>query len=46
MLSLDPQVGDFEKADVLIEGKKISAVGPNLWPPRGLQWSSTRRTAS
>ena len=30
VLSLDPQVGDFEKADVLIEGKKISAVGPNL----------------
>jgi cytosine/adenosine deaminase-related metal-dependent hydrolase len=30
VLSLDPQVGDFEKADVLIEGKKIAAVGPNL----------------
>ena len=25
--SLDPAVGDFEKADVLIEGKKIKAVG-------------------
>src|SRR2546423_4788170 len=30
VLSLDSKVGDFEKADVLIEGKKISAVGPNL----------------
>jgi 5-methylthioadenosine/S-adenosylhomocysteine deaminase len=30
VLSLDPQTGDFEKADVLIEGKKIAAVGPNL----------------
>ena len=30
VLSMDRQVGDFEKADVLIEGKKILAVGPNL----------------
>jgi cytosine/adenosine deaminase-related metal-dependent hydrolase len=30
VLSMDPKVGDFEKADVLIEGKKIVAVGPNL----------------
>jgi 5-methylthioadenosine/S-adenosylhomocysteine deaminase len=30
VLSLDPAVGDFEEADVLIEGKKIVAVGPNL----------------
>src|SRR5216684_1304474 len=30
VLSMDAQVGDFEKADVLIEGKKIVAVGPNL----------------
>jgi 5-methylthioadenosine/S-adenosylhomocysteine deaminase len=30
VLSLDPKVGDFEKADVLIEGSKIAAVGPNL----------------
>src|ERR1700728_2786848 len=29
-MSLDPATGDFEKADVLIEGKKILAVGPNL----------------
>ncbi len=30
MLSLDPQVGDFDTADVLIEGSRIAAVGPNL----------------
>src|SRR5579863_1869397 len=30
VLSLDAKVGDFEKADVLIEGKRIAAVGPNL----------------
>ena len=30
VLSMDPQVGDFERADVLIEGAKIAAVGPNL----------------
>jgi 5-methylthioadenosine/S-adenosylhomocysteine deaminase len=29
VLSLDPKVGDHEKADVLIEGTKIVAVGPN-----------------
>jgi cytosine/adenosine deaminase-related metal-dependent hydrolase len=34
VLSLDPKVGDFEKADVLIEGKKIAAAGPNLAAPR------------
>src|SRR5688500_15876180 len=30
VLSLDPKVGDFEQADVLIDGKTIAAVGPNL----------------
>ena len=30
VLSMDRKVGDFEKADVLIEGKKIAAVGPDL----------------
>jgi 5-methylthioadenosine/S-adenosylhomocysteine deaminase len=30
VLSMDPKAGDFERADVLIEGKKIVAVGPNL----------------
>jgi cytosine/adenosine deaminase-related metal-dependent hydrolase len=29
-MSLDPKVGDFPQGDVLIEGKKILAVGPNL----------------
>jgi 5-methylthioadenosine/S-adenosylhomocysteine deaminase len=33
VLSLDRQVGDFAKADVLIQGKKIMAVGPNLAAP-------------
>ncbi len=33
MLSLDKAVGDFEQADVLIEGKKISAVKPNISAP-------------
>jgi len=30
VLSMDRQVGDFERADVLIEGKKILGVGPNI----------------
>ena len=30
VMSIDPQVGDFAKADVLVEGKKILAVRPNL----------------
>ena len=30
VMSMDPQVGDFAKGDVLVEGKKILAVGPNL----------------
>jgi 5-methylthioadenosine/S-adenosylhomocysteine deaminase len=30
VMSIDPQVGDFVQADVLVEGKKILAVGPNL----------------
>ena len=33
MLALDRAVGDFEQADVLIEGKKISAVRPNISAP-------------
>jgi cytosine/adenosine deaminase-related metal-dependent hydrolase len=33
VLSLDSSVGDFEQADVLIEGSKISAVRPNLSSP-------------
>jgi 5-methylthioadenosine/S-adenosylhomocysteine deaminase len=30
VLTLDPAVGDFEKADVLIEGKKIVSIRPNI----------------
>ena len=30
VLSLDPQVGDFERADVLIDGSRIAAVAPDL----------------
>src|SRR5947208_2928786 len=30
VMSMDPRVGDFAKADVLVEGKKILKVGPNL----------------
>ena len=30
VLSLDPRVGDFEKADVLIDGKKIAEVAPTV----------------
>jgi 5-methylthioadenosine/S-adenosylhomocysteine deaminase len=30
VLSLDPKVGNFQQADVLIEGSKIAAVRPNL----------------
>jgi len=30
VMSMDPAVGDFAQADVLVEGKKIVAVGPNL----------------
>ncbi len=30
VLSLDPKVGDFEKADVLIDGKRIAEVGPTV----------------
>ena len=30
VMSMDPAVGDFVQADVLVEGKKIIAVGPNI----------------
>ena len=30
VLAMDPQLGDFERADVLLDGGKIAAVGPNL----------------
>ena len=30
VLSMDPKVGDFDRADVLVEGRKIAAVRPNI----------------
>jgi 5-methylthioadenosine/S-adenosylhomocysteine deaminase len=30
VMSMDPNIGDFGKADVLVEGKKIVAVGANI----------------
>jgi len=33
VLSMDPQVGDFAEADVLIDGRIITAVGPNIDAP-------------
>ncbi len=36
VLSLDPHVGDFETADVLLEGSKIVAVQPNLKASAGV----------
>jgi 5-methylthioadenosine/S-adenosylhomocysteine deaminase len=30
VMTMDPDVGDFAKADVFIEGKEIVAIGPNL----------------
>ena len=30
VMSMDPAIGDFPRADVLIEGKKILEVGPNI----------------
>jgi 5-methylthioadenosine/S-adenosylhomocysteine deaminase len=34
ILSMDPQVGDFEKGDVLLQGKKIVSVGPKVEMPK------------
>jgi len=34
VLSLDPKVGDFEKGDILIQGKKIASVGTNVDAPK------------
>jgi 5-methylthioadenosine/S-adenosylhomocysteine deaminase len=33
VLTLDPTIGNFRQADVLIEGSRIAAVGPNLPAP-------------
>ena len=34
VLTMDEAVGDFDRADVLVEGGKIVAVGPNLQAAR------------
>jgi 5-methylthioadenosine/S-adenosylhomocysteine deaminase len=33
-LSMDPNVGDFERGDILIQGKKIVSVGQNVDAPK------------
>ncbi|HKX43187.1 MAG TPA: amidohydrolase family protein [Burkholderiaceae bacterium] len=33
VMSMDPTVGDFASADVLVDGRKILAIGPNLAAP-------------
>jgi hypothetical protein len=43
VLTLDRALGDFETADVLIEGSKIAAVGRDL---KAEAQTSTRRTRS
>jgi len=35
VMSMDPHVGEFAPGDVLVQGKKIVAVGPNLHPGSG-----------
>jgi cytosine/adenosine deaminase-related metal-dependent hydrolase len=35
VLTLDRELGDFERADVLVEGARIAAVGPDLEAPEG-----------
>jgi cytosine/adenosine deaminase-related metal-dependent hydrolase len=35
VLSLDREVGDFDRADVLVEDERIVAVGPDLEAPEG-----------
>ncbi len=32
VISMDPAIGDFHDADILIDGRKIAAVQPNLGP--------------
>jgi len=42
VLTLDRQIGDFENADVLIEGSKIAAVRPGISAPNAEVISATR----
>ncbi|WP_431301076.1 amidohydrolase family protein [Tabrizicola sp. BL-A-41-H6] len=37
VLSMDPKIGEHLCADVLIDGEKIAAVGPNLGPVDGIE---------
>jgi cytosine/adenosine deaminase-related metal-dependent hydrolase len=37
IVSMDPTIGDFAKADLLIQGTKITAVGPNVKRPAQTQ---------
>ena len=43
VMSMDPKVGDFAKADVLVEGGKIVAVGPDLGAGGGFEIDATGR---
>jgi 5-methylthioadenosine/S-adenosylhomocysteine deaminase len=43
VMSMDPDVGNFEKADVMIEGRKIIAIGPNLPAGSGAPIDATGR---
>lgn len=43
VMSMNPKVGDFAKADVLVEGTKILAVGPNLGAGGGAEIDATGR---
>jgi len=44
VLTLDRAVGDFEQADVLVEGGKISAVRPNISTRHGLSRGTDETT--
>lgn len=43
VLSMDPAIGDFERADVLIEGDRIAAVAPNLEAPTATMVDASSR---
>src|SRR4249920_2755657 len=41
VMSMDPDVGNFAKADIMIEGRKIVAIGRNLPAGGGTQIDAT-----
>jgi cytosine/adenosine deaminase-related metal-dependent hydrolase len=43
VVTLDPGIGDFARADVLVEGDKIAAVGPDLEVGEAEVWDGTYR---